>query len=54
MPRSCGPVTKNSIPGRQLDQFYQQHGLDLQEFMKHKAAEQPIYVTPEGQPAGDL
>jgi len=37
-------------PQATLDGFYQRHGLDIGQFMKKKAAERPIYITPEGHP----
>ena len=31
-----------------LDEFYRRHGLDIRQFMRGKAQEQPIWITPEG------
>jgi hypothetical protein len=37
-------------PQATLDEFYQRHGLDIRQFMKRKAEERPVWVTPEGHP----
>ena len=37
-------------PKATLDDFYQRHGLDIRQFMKRKANERPVAITPEGHP----
>ena len=35
-------------PQATLDEFYQRHGLDIRQFMRGKAEERPVWITPEG------
>mgnify|MGYP005842095519 CR=1 FL=1 len=37
-------------PQATLDEFYQRHGLDIRQFMRRKASERPVVITPEGHP----
>ena len=37
-------------PQATLDEFYQRHGLDIRQFMRRKASERPVFITPEGHP----
>ncbi|RME81119.1 MAG: hypothetical protein D6775_14445, partial [Caldilineae bacterium] len=35
-------------PKATLDEFYRRHGLDIRHFMRRKAQEKPVVITPEG------
>lgn len=35
-------------PQGTMDEFYQRHGLDIRQFMRQKAEERPVWITPEG------
>jgi len=35
-------------PEATLDEFYGRHGLDIRQFMRRKASEKPVWITPEG------
>ncbi|HID85991.1 MAG TPA: hypothetical protein EYP55_01260 [Anaerolineae bacterium] len=37
-------------PQATMDEFYRRHGLDIRHFMRRKAEERPVWITPEGHP----